>query len=633
MSLVRKFENKVKFLIKVLSLTMMGSLVQSCGGDDKKESGGDSVSYSEVSFEGAESGQQFVIIPYLLGDPDKIEGGSETVKFTITGTQASGASLTGGSDPSVENFQELDTKSDHFTAFHGSAVVQGEKVEEMGYAELNHQLRTLLNRYDPELGFYQGEWFWNLAKKIDQVLIKQASFNSNSTPLSGTASGFASSNLPLGIGPVEATYLVGLDETFGESGQNPKKFRQSQNLSGQEIVTAPYALNAATCPKAGDSVIMPDAVNPSETDTAIIPASGVVEGTDYCIVYLTAPVSEPSKDSIKKSLETILKVYKKTIYKDDFAASASGFNFKPVVVITDFKDTNRWPSTAAYQVDGAFLPVPSKAAKQPMLYMASDLNKMKARDATLVKSLFHSTLAHEMQHAIMNYYRVQKTNGVLENASIDEGLAHYMEDLFGYGSENFAGFAKLYFDVWTDTFSPVLHASLSESINRGGAQSLWYYLVSQKGGVKFEGGIASGGDGLNYIADVVTNTTQKGPKGLVAKYGQDLTTTIGEFFGAVAVDNTTAPGLGDKLKVQEVQAMKDLQGVDKKYGMRFNNFGGLPATKKFEENKFESGKASSDLTFYSAFPVFYQVSDPAVKIKFKSSSDAGPVAITKVRIK
>jgi hypothetical protein len=491
---------------------------------------------------------------------------------------------------------------------------------------MNHQLRTLLNRFDPELGYYQGEWFWNLAKKIDQALLKQGTWAPQpSAGLRGP--NFTGSGSDGSLGPVETTYLSGIglgpvDSNLGSSGR----------FSGRKMISTPANLIAATCPKAGDSVIMPDRDNPAENDSAIIPASGVVEGTDYCLVYLTAPVSEPSKDNIKKSLETILKIYKKVVYKDEFAATTSGFNFKPVVVVVDFKDTNLWPNKPAYQVDGAFLPNPSKAAKQPMLYMASDLNKMKARDATLAKSLFHSTLAHEMQHAIMNYYRVQKTAGVLENASIDEGLAHFMEDLFGYGTENFSGFPKSFFDVWTDNFPPVLHASASEPINRGGAQALWYYLVSQKGGVKFEGGNASGGDGLKFIAEVVTNGTQKGPKGLAAKYGQDLTGMIGEFFGAVVADNTSVPGGSDRLKVQELQAMKDLQGVDKKYGMRFNNFGGLPASRKFD-NKFTSGKASDDVTYYSAFPLLYQVSDPAVKLKFNASTDAGAVAITKVRIK
>ncbi len=597
----------LSLLAKTFGFVVFGCLSLSCGGDDKKGSEGDAVSFSEVAFEGAESGQQYVVIPYVLGNPDKIEGGSDTVKFTLTGTQASGASLRDDGD--VDS-----PKAD----FHGSL-----SSEEMSYSEMNHQLRTLLNRFDPELGYYQGEWFWSLAKKIDQALLKQGSW----TPQSATGLGgsnFTSAGLEGELGPVESSYLSGI-------GLGP--VAPNRGFSGKKMVPSDANLTAATCPKAGDSVTMPDRDNPSENDSAIIPASGVVEGTDYCIVYLTAPVSEPSKDNIKKSLETILKVYKKVIYKDEFAATTSGFNFKPVVVVVDFKDTNRWPGSFAYQVDGAFLPNPSKAAKQPMLYMASDLNKVKARDATLVKNLFHSTLAHEMQHAIMNFYRVQKTAGKLENPSIDEGLAHYMEDLFGYGTENFSGFPKSFFDVWTDTYPPVLHASASEPINRGGAQALWYYLVSQKGGVKFEGGNASGGDGLKFIAEVATNATQAGPKGLAAKYGQDLTSMIGEFFGAMVADNTSVPGGSDRLKVQELQAMKDLQGVDKKYGMRFNNFGGLPATRKFDDNKFTSGKASGDITFYSAFPMLYQVSDPAVTLKFNASTDVGAVAISKVRIK
>ena len=132
---------KLKSFLPIISF-FVSNLIVSCGEDKKKP----------------KEGEEYLIIPYVLGDPSKIEGGSDTVKFTITGTQNNKASLTGG-----EFFGKLsiDAANRSFTK------------DQISDLELDHSLRTLINRFDPEKGYYQGEWFWTLAKRVDQALMRQ----------------------------------------------------------------------------------------------------------------------------------------------------------------------------------------------------------------------------------------------------------------------------------------------------------------------------------------------------------------------------------------------------------------------------------------------------------------------------
>jgi len=596
--------------------------ITSCGEDDKKKKdSNDSFASFEVDFSDAEKGHNFVVFPFVLGDLEKIEGGSSTVKFSLSASQTGSAKLTDSA-----NFVQ-----------NGTNLKQRKSLKSlMSTNEIDHNLRTLINRFDPERGYHQGDWFWSLAKDIDYSLMSQKAQGTRRDGFHGLLFDDRMVNAYWEsedrVGPVEARYLANLEIPIPVS-MKPFYSKISNEDANREQSFTALSLSSVTCPKSGDSIFMPNLSNLSEVRSQKIPANSVVEGEDYCIVYLNDPVSEPSKDNIKRSIERILSTYKKVVYKSEFETTSSGYVFKPIIVILDFKDKSMWPQELIYQVDGVFTPIPSKNAKKPMLFFHSNLNTMNAREASLAKSLFHSTMAHEIQHAVMDYFRVRKTEGVQENASIDEGLAHFMEDLFGFGEENFGGYVKTFLDIWQESLIPPLHQSESSSVYRGGAQALWYYLVSQKGGVSFTDGVASGGEGLKFIADVVTNVKGKGPKGLADKFGGNWTVTMGEFFVSLAVDNTAIPIPSEKFRVKDPQPIKDLLGNSKKFGMRFNNFGGLPAARNFAESKFTPGALEDEFTFYAAKALLYEVSDPSVKISFKASTDQGSVAVARVRVK
>jgi hypothetical protein len=271
--------------------------------------------------------------------------------------------------------------------------------------------------------------------------------------------------------------------------------------------------------------------------------------------------------------------------------------------------------------------------------MPADVSRIKKNrgvtlDQNLANRQWHGTLAHELQHAIIDYYRLHRSQGgVPETPAVDEGLAHYMEDLFGYGEENFKDFAKAYLDVWSETNPPVLHASDSGKIERGGAWLLWYYLISQKGGVTFTDGTVSGGDGLELVRSVVQNASQRGPAGLAAKFGKDWVETVAGFFGAVVVDGSSIPAKPPIFVVQDPQPVVDLTGnTTKKYGMHFNNFGGLAAVRPFADKMFQSGAALEDVTYYATSPVRLDSPAEGDVVTFESSSDAPNFAVVKVRL-
>jgi len=531
----------------------------------------------------------YVVMPYVLGDLSQIKGATAD-KFTITVNPdaKSGAGF-------------LDVAPD----VHGGQGFAEPGVERvMSASTYDHQRRSLLNRFDPSKGMDQGAWFWHTTRELDQQGAIQAG-----------RPGFASFATD-GARPA-------ITDFYARMAQTPPHKR-----------VAPYRLaaDASICPT---DIIAPDHETPSDTDTLVVPASGLVAGADYCIAYVDDPVTA-DKATIQAAIEEILKVYKTVIYQDTFPDTADGYSFKPVIVVVNFADQNKWPQADAYQVSGAFIKAMSTAGKRPMLYMAADFQKLPRNktatdyDKALNTKLWYSTMAHEMQHAIMNYYRGHAHAGVDETPAIDEGLAHYMEDVFGCGQENFGGYAKAFLDVWVNGL-PFLHATDSDDITRGGAESFLYYLTSRKGGLAFTDGVVSGGGGLDFIRKVVTNTQENGPKNLADSFGGDWTETVGDYLGALALDGTAATTILDKYKVQEpVTTVTDLAGnKNKTFGMHFNGFGGLPATRTWE-TKFESTKTLDDMVYYATTPVLYG-SDPG-DVTYQTSLEGATVAITKVQV-
>lgn len=521
---------------------------------------------------------QYVVMPFVVGDTATINGATAE-KFTIekgADAAATGAKLTG-----KETFD---------------ALYMNDQVAE-------HEARTLLNRFDGKKGQAQGAWFWSTARRLDAYYGMK----------SGKGMQFFAGD---GTGPTEAAYRAWASQTA-------------------KVAPPSFKMTAATCPEAGDEIEVPAAngkMGDGETRPVDVPEGGAEDATDFCLVYIDDPTTAGSKEAVKATVKTVIDRFKTVIYKDAFAA-VGDYTFKPIVVVIDFADADKWPQAEAFQIAGAFLPQIAATVKQPILFMAS---KSKETDAAKATKVWHGTVAHEMQHAVMDYFKTQK--GKLEGGeipAIDEGLAHLIEDMFGYGQENFGGFAKAFLSTWYDADlggAPVINAEDTGPSSRGAAQAFWYYMQSQKGGITFASGVAASGGGLEFIAKAV-KSGKRGVANLAEAYGGTWTDVVSGFYGALVLDGATlAEGvtIEDKYKVQDIQTISDLNGnTDKKFGMHFNGYEGLAATHDWAL-KADTTTKIEDVSYYTTVPLLYT---GAAVDGLTYTSEGKTVTTAKVKIK
>lgn len=603
---------------RVATLLALAGALHSCGKTDKKDkeptatsttavAGKGSVTtavsgLASIDFSAAAVGSQFVLMPVILGDVATVTGaGAQKFTLTLSVAAAAASSKLLNSQPEVP----------------ASVATATGSIPAMNWRQKDDALRTLLNRFEPRLGAAQGDEFWRLAKRVDAE----------------DAPGFAAADGP---GEVESMYRSAV----------------SSEATWPKLGSARFNLTSSSCPSAGGTVAVPNA-SLVPTDKVIpAAATSVVSTADYCIVYLSNPVTGGDKATIEASIKEVIRRYKEVIYKDPFAV-VNGYTFKPIFTIVDFSDTKLWPNLAALQVSGAFIAKMSDdtadtvGTNMPMIYMASDISKVgknvgAAVDAAKNKRLWHGTIAHEMQHAIMNYFRARKVSAdpkkwTLETPEVDEGIAHYTEDLFGHGGENFDDFAKTFLTTWydKDLVNPVLSAADDLALNRGAAQTLIYYLISQKGGVTFTNGVATGGDGLKYLADVVKSATAThvGPQNLAEKFGGAWTDAISNYFGALAIDGSGISDTDAKYTVQDPQKATNLIGeTDRSYGMHYNNFSGLPKAHTWTEVA-KDAVTTPELQYYATCPYLYTVTDNTLKVGFKTKDTLPNTAVAVVQIK
>ena len=548
----------------------------------------------------APKGAQYVLMPFVLGDTSTIQGATAD-NFTFTLGSAASLDLQPLRDPKL-------------TERLGQAFDSGAPAPvTMSDRELDYGLRSLVNRFDPALGTRQGEGFWRLARRLDQA----QSHRFHQLGLAGDGEGI-----------------------YGYWW----RLAQDAEAHPPRPTGTHFALDAGSCPTATGTIYVP--ADASGTPKTLSLTGGtIVDGGTYCMVYLANPVTGGSKTEIEATVAEVLKRAKTIIFNDTFPA-VNGYTFKPIVAVLDFDQSSsagQWPTADALQISGGFISKESTPAAMPMVYMAADFQKLKINkgstsyDAALQKKLFHSTIAHEMNHAIVDYYRKRATtSGLVETGAVDEGLAHYVEDLYGYGAENFGGFAGGFLDVWALTAPPILHSTDDSPSIRGGAQSLWYYLISQKGGVTYSGGTFTSGQGLSFAAAVVKNASSKGPANLASNFGADWVTTVGRFFGALVLDGSTVTGVDSAYKVQNpVATVTNLNGdTGRTYGMHFVNYAGKNKIDWSTWDKKAPSTTQSDaLTYYATQPFIYTVGTSGAKVTFTLSKAIANTAVSVVRIK
>lgn len=559
----------------------------------------------------------FILLPFSLGNYNTVDGGNtESFLFTLNGAQAKSNTSTSSTKKNTLRFTDADLQS----AEHLNVI--------------DHQQRTILNRYDRHAA-RQEEGFWSLVAGLEAE---------GNVPL-GLAQTFGS-QFPTNDSPKPIAHMLASGITA------PKALSQSQSknlTAGSGCPSLFYVPRGAT----GGSC------SASSDQSYSLASVDSYDGGDFCIAYTSAlPAYAPSQSDIKTAVASIISSYKNTIYKDSLA-DVTNFSFKPLIVITDFSDGSKWPSLTdgcgssnrVYQVSGAFLRSQSSTLSRPVLYMASDIKKVKPDGSTdrsslsdsTAKALFYSALSHEMQHAIMYYYKVKKNGGSIDTAAIDEGLAHLMEDVFGYGDENFDSYAKAFLTLLPDGIEPfLLGKALDSELNtrnqaRGAAQTLLYYLMSQRGGVSFTNGKISGGDGLDFIRTLVTSTST-GTANLRTVFGEDWVTTVGNYLGALALYGTDVTDVVGKYTAQSPVTMTDLGGVTtKSFGMKYNGYKGLPdrlsgASSYAKSSNSDLKDPGTEVSYYQTLPILHTVTDSTYQAVF-SFAQADHSAVTLVRIK
>jgi hypothetical protein len=545
-----------------------------------------------IDLSDAEEGSQYVLMPYALGDLATVAGaGTEALTFTVKGEAGAGGAATGGGDTADagDELQLMPLRSHKARAAHA-----------LSWIERDHLTRTLLNRFDPKLGLNQEPGFWARARALDAAV------------RGGGVAGLAFADAA--PGPTESY--------FQRVATSPHRARRHAAAS----LTA-----SAACPTEGEEIDMPEGSDP---EFVAVPAGGVVENADYCIVYLADPKTEPSKDAIKSSIEAVMKRYKDVIYKDKFAA-VGDYVFKPTFAIVD---TSGWPE-GIKTVAGIFVGAASVEAGHPLLYLTADIAKVTPGvDADVAKRVFHGTIAHEMQHAIHHYYRVVVNGGKIDIASVDEGIAHFMEDLFGYGQENFETVAQPFLSDFFDSQKAVLSEQDDSLVARGGGQAFMYYLENQKGPIEFDNGVVTGGPGLDLLV-TITKAKTSGAAGVAAALGVDaagFTKSVGSFMGAIAINGSSIDPIAAQFQTQPIETIADLNGhADKQFGMKFNGWGDLtllPKDRKWETSTAATSTTES-LTYYSTQGLLYTAKAGGAKLTFSLPTEVPNTAVSVVRIK
>ena len=591
-----------KSILKMVAIAALSTAAVSCGddeGDDDSDlkcdvpneaaSAGFVTKFpgdaATVAFPDAAVGNEYLVMPYALGKLTDVRGDDGSTNFNFTVSAAKGKVL---------GIVPLESEKFALSGFTSTSS----NVAMSPYA-LQHAKRSIINRFNSRKVGGQGEDFWQLVRRVDAADRVAEGVNSSTESL-------------------ESILRKQERSAFTES-RKVKKFK----------------LLAGECPS-GELSIPLLSGNGTGVQGLDIESATIVDGGEFCIVLVDQPTATTA-DEIKTIATSLIKTYKTTVYANDFGPK-NGMTFKPVIAVIDFNNAEKWPA-ALKTLYGVFADEPSEAEALPILYMPTTITGI--TDATVIKKTWYATLAHEMQHANINYFRKYAANTKVEEIpALDEGLAHYFEDFFGFGSIGFKDFAGTHLGQWYNEFPFIVDGEAGDTnAGRGAAQNLWYYLASQKGGITYTDGAATGGGGVEFIRKAVTDSSVNGPNGLAKAFTGDWTETVGNFFGALAVDGSSTCALASRYKTQgPVDTVKDLTGTVASYGYRFNGNASITSKDRVwdaDRQLTELPKVIEDVPYYAPAPFIYKVVDVTAELKVTRSAGAAAenMAVSVVKIK
>ncbi len=579
--------------------------VSACGKDEESESAdcqkncpGDvsilnfTGNTAEISFEGAEAGSKYIIMPFALGAKGTWDGGSEgavDVQFTFSSSEAAALrTMKVASENQMLSESSLPRPS-----------MKGEVFD-----SIRHELERVFVSGAGLSG--QPPRFWQQVDLLDQITLLERRGTDGDIDLTPV-------NLQL-----RKFYMGRLNLARPSAGLN----------RGRALTESESCLDEIEYPDESDSFIASD----GDLD--------LFEADNYCLYIEVGSVSAGSVADLKESIERIHSIFKNVIYSDEFSGTSDDYKFLPHIVVLD-AEGDAWPD-----ILGGYSPSVARESDRPIIYMPHDISKISSHsnitDATLLKRSWYATLAHEFQHAILDYYRMID-DGVQEGTQIDEGLAHLVEDIFGFGDLIFEEKVGSWLKEFPTGVIPFLPSSSNVSSNiprRAPMHALSFYLASQSGKIEYTDGVVSGGSGLAFVKGVAENdTTLSGPITYQKIFGVEMTELMGKYLAALVLDGRSMPEgskVSDGFKTMGYQsAIKDVTGnEDGIFGFNFNNF--EQVEQPIDENADKLADIDEDgisVSLFQTQPIIYAISDPEAKITITTAEDVENSAVTVVRVK
>jgi hypothetical protein len=233
----------------------------------------------------------------------------------------------------------------------------------------------------------------------------------------------------------------------------------------------------------------------------------------------------------------------------------------PWIVVLDATNV---PKVGATNL-AVFARLPSEANNHPVLI----INTAAMNTASRIDSL--GTIAHEIYHGISYYYKVKKAGGTLETVAIDEGTAHFYEDIFGNSAKVESSWTLSFLGAALDSLYPILNAwgnGYTQAPARGGAHAFMYYISDMFGGLSASGTSATG-KGLEIITEMVKSPAI-GIVNIEKITNLKIPDIVGDFAATVILDkHPTVKAASGRWTMAESFGLTALSGDAVKVGHRF----------------------------------------------------------------
>jgi hypothetical protein len=393
----------------------------------------------------------------------------------------------------------------------------------------------------------------------------------------------------------------------------------SQNLVENESLYEMYKREQGKSVLQNESkflVSLPEVTCPTATTVDLGEFGGVItptktEGSGVCLLVKDSLSGNVTNQEILDWSSKIMARYGE-IFGDQ--PNIGAYSKAPWIVVLDATTV---PKVGATNL-AVFARLPSEANNHPVLI----INSAAMNTASRIDSL--GTIAHEIYHGISYYYKVKKAGGTLETVAIDEGTAHYFEDIFGNSAKVESSWTLSFLGAALDSIYPVLNAwstGYTQPPARGGAHAFMYYLSDMFGGLKVSGTSATG-SGLELITEMVKSASI-GIVNIENVTKLKIADIVGDFAAAIILDqHPTVKAASGRWTLAEPFAMTSLSGDAVKVGHRFS----------YDASTL-SALSSDDFSspFYTFSGFLWTQSGATKKLAFSSTQENN--ALTLVRVK